>query len=118
MKTEKIRLKKCIYKLATLSLALVPMVGFCGNSTGSITVVQIVPGTNNNVFVTSTGVNSALPACAAPGGRYVLDISTATGKAAYAALLSAKLTNNVVTLIGTNTCTFDPTAENLSQIQF
>ena len=59
-----------------------------------------------------------LDACAAPGGRYVLDISTATGKAAYAALLSAKLTNNVVTLIGTNTCTFDPTAENLSQIQF
>lgn len=89
-----------------------------GNTTGAIALLQLNVANNIALLTFATGTNSALPACSTAGNRYAVDISTNAGKAIYAGLLTAKMTNSNITAIGTNTCTNDPASENISQAQF
>ena len=118
MLTNKYEFKKCLKSFVLISIALLPLAASCGNTTGSVVQLQVFQGTNNNVYLTTTGVNSSVPACASATGKYVFDISTAPGKAVYSGILAAKLTNNTITVVGSNTCTLDASSENVVQVQF
>jgi hypothetical protein len=118
MFTIKSEFQNFLKSFVLFSIAFLPLAASCGNTTGSVVQLQVSQGTNNNVYLITTGVNSSVPACASATGKYVFDISTAPGKAVYAGVLSAKLTNNTITVVGSNTCTLDASSENVVQVQF
>lgn len=119
MVTRRFNSRKMMMKLVLLATALSPLSAYCGNTTGTVTQIMSGPTTNpNQVFVTTTGTNTALPACSTAGNRYVFTLQGDAAKAMYAAFLSAKLTNSTITLIGSGTCAIEATSENVNQLVF
>ena len=104
-------------KYILLAPFFAPLVAFCGNTLGTIGQIQVGTTDPNLAFITPVGSNASLPSCSTAGNRYAIDLTTNAGKAAYAAALTAKLTNSTITLVGSGTCTLNVTSENLSSIQ-
>ena len=117
MATKKFDSRGILKQAVLFAMAAMPLSAYCGNTAGTVTQILTGPTNTNLVFVTTTGTNTALPACSTAGNLDVIDLTSNAGKAAYAAILSAKLTNSTVTMIGTGTCTLDTTSETVSLLQ-
>jgi len=120
MAMKKLDCKKMLKKLVLLAAALVPLSAYCGDTVGTITVISTVTGVSgyeNRAFIQMTGTNTALPACSTAGNMYVLDLTTNVGKAAYATILAAKMTNASVRVEGTGTCSLESSAETIRVIR-
>lgn len=76
------------------------------SATGTIKYIDVWPS-NSAVLITMDAALVGTPACNETK-RFVLDISTDPGRAAYAALLSAKLSAQRVTVVGSGACAFLP----------
>ena len=57
------------------------------------------------VIFSSSGTRYGVPACAASTNRFVIDASTAGGKAQLAGLLAAYHAGKAITVLGNGTCT-------------
>lgn len=84
--------------------ALYPTVAFCGEGEGLVEIEYVgnFNGTDKVFFFTTA--HAARPACNTFGGRWVLDISTALGKAQYSLLLAAQNSDKRVRVSGANSC--------------
>ena len=90
---------------AILAFSLVlPSAGFAGTGSG-LAEIEAVGGYSNGqiVFLYTTNHINA-PSCNTYRQRWVLDISTSSGKQQYALLLSAQLSGKQVVIWGTNNC--------------
>lgn len=120
MAMKKLDCKKMLKKAVLLAAALMPLSAYCGDTVGTITVISSVagvPGYENWAFITMTGTNTALPACSTAGNMYVLDLTTNAGKAAYATILAAKMTNSSIRVEGTGTCSVHAASETVRVIR-
>jgi hypothetical protein len=88
----------------TFCLALCPIVAFSGDGEGLVEIEYVgnYNGTDKVFFFTTNHV--VRPACNTFGGRWVLDISTALGKAQYSLLLAAQSSGKRVRVSGANSC--------------
>lgn len=75
----------------------------CFAGTGGGAVAMIIVQTSNVVFFT-TASHSGKPACSTAGNDWALSLSSDTGKAQYALLLSATAQGKAVSIQGTNDC--------------
>ena len=116
MGARKVDIKTVLNGVALVAAVCLPLCAHGGNTSGTVTQIITGPANVNFVYVVTTGSNSALPACSTVGNRYVIDITSNAGKAAYAAVLAAKISNSAITLVGTGTCTLDSNSETVSMV--
>jgi hypothetical protein len=73
-----------------------------GSSVGPITVLFVHHG---DLLVFAAGANSGKPACSVIGDEWSVNVSTPTGKAMLAVLLSAQAQGKSVAVGGSGACT-------------
>jgi hypothetical protein len=72
-----------------------------GSSEGNVSPLY----TQSNKAFFGAGIHNDKPACSTAAEEWAVDISTATGKAMYAMLLTAYTLNTEIVIIGTGECT-------------
>ena len=72
-----------------------------GSSSGLVTLVMAHVG---DVIIFSAGPHQNKPACSTAGEDWAFSLSTQTGKAMYALILSAQAQGKQINVMGTNTC--------------
>jgi hypothetical protein len=90
-----------------------------GQKQGRISSVLLVQTHADRVFIkVNAPYSQAEPACSSGVSEwdFVLDISTSTGKATYALLLTAQATQTSVIVDGTNTCSLHSSYETVSYV--
>jgi hypothetical protein len=106
--------------LAAASLSVVSLVAsaaHAGTGTGRISATAIDTTSANKVQIYIYGTHSSKPACAT-SGKFVVDTSTADGKAIYSAILAAALAGRVVEAVGTGNCNLLAGSEGVSKLTF
>lgn len=84
--------------LATGAMTAILNAGCAGTACLNVTIVNVYTQANGEVYIQTSGDESAL-SCTAPAGAYVHLKSTAAGKnAMYATLLSAFVTKQPITV--------------------
>jgi hypothetical protein len=102
---------RAIVRIATtLCLTFAALAGSAnaGSSTGTVTQIMVVTG---DVVTFSAGVHQGKPACSTAADDWALSLTTASGKAMYALLLSAQSQGKPITVLGTQACTAWPDRE-------
>jgi|GEM_PF-6652246 len=112
--------KKALALSAVLFL-LLPMVGYCGNATGTVAMIDLVQGPtgsqNLDLAFVYPSTNIVSPIACATYNRYAINLTIPSGRAIYATLLAAKMAGTSVKFYGNTTCDLYSNSETLSIIQ-
>lgn len=83
---------------------------------GAITLFTAVPSSSNPFFFYTNGARSGGAACATITNRWVIDVSTPSGQATVALVLSAQAQGRSVSVTGTGNCAVWSDTETVSGI--
>lgn len=105
-------------KLALLaSLSLIAFPAFAGSQTGKITQL-FVRASDGLVYFVLSGPAFGKPACAIQPYWMIKDENAAAGKRQLALLLTARATDQVITVSGMSTCTRWGDGEDVDNIMY
>ena len=101
----------CSLKVALVSfLVFAGSANASGSSSGQVTGILVVsapwaaPSPSSDVAVFSAGSHSGKPACSVIGDDWSISLTTPSGRAMYALILSAQAQGKSVNVAGSNTC--------------
>ena len=90
---------------------------FAGSQTGQVTSVQ-VRASDGLIIVFLSGTPSGRPACATISYWMIKNENSVAGKQQLAQLLTARATGQVITIVGSNTCSRWADGEDIDLIVF
>lgn len=89
------------------------MTAVAGWSSGQIKTILI---TKNNMLFFESGIKNQPPNCQTVPNQWAIDLSTASGKAIYALILSAQAQGKEIVVVGQNFCTVWPDRESIDYL--
>lgn len=103
--------------IASICIGFSHSVSAAGQITGTITEL-LQRNSDGIIYLALTGTPTGRPACATSGYWMIANETSDTGKRLFATLLAAKLSNSVIQVIGTGTCTRWVDGEDINYVIF
>jgi hypothetical protein len=101
---------KIIFSTFALFFSMTAVAGWTSGQIKSILI------TKNNILMFDSGIKNQPPNCQTVANQWAVDLSTSSGKAIYALLLSAQVQDKEVVVVGQNSCAVWPDRETVDYL--